>query len=235
MPPRRRYKRRRPARRRRYFRRSRNRLGQRSYGPSYGISVFPPRLSCTMKYLQCLDFDTLATGLPAVATFRGNSVFAPFFTASMPGLVGHQPYYYDQIKDMYVHYYVSWSSIRLRIISRGNGTDTQLANAVVVVATNTSSTAPSVQTVIERPGSKHRICGAGGKSYFIKSSTSSRKMLPFRNANQLAFTSTNATDDWYWHVYCQNACDETIEAKAQIEIELRYRVTFYERTTRSGS
>lgn len=227
-----------PPRATRKPRRQRKKVGYRSRNtlvprPNNGISPFPAKLNCTLKYIDTFRMGGTATGLPYDRVFRGSSVFDPDWSTP-----GHQPMYFDQIAPLYVHYTVWASTITVRAISHGNGNASGLGTGdgliLAIAATNSSSSALLLATVLERPKTKYALMGEGGKSYTVSNTGNYKVMSPKWNKDLLSFVTGNPADNWFWHVYLDNVTPGQ-ESVADIQIEIKYNCTFMERTPVAGS
>lgn len=121
---------------------------KRTYKTS--TSIVPLKRIMTYKYVQTI---TLGTGSSPLAqyTFRANSLYDPDYTSVT---TGHQPLYFDEMKQLYSSYKVSRTKMHVEFMS----TQGQ-ANGNIIVGLDTLSNNASndidVNTIRERPGSKY--------------------------------------------------------------------------------
>lgn len=81
------------------------------YNSKYGLNPFPPKLRTTLRYQELMGNMTVTTGIGSYQ-FSCNGLHDPNITQA-----GHQPLYYDQLMNIYAHYTVEYSKIRLKFVS----------------------------------------------------------------------------------------------------------------------
>lgn len=84
----------------------------------------------TMKHKYLVpyrDVVMVASAVPTYAVYRANGMFDPDYT-----LTGHQPLYFDQLKQIYNHFTVLRSSIRITAtVSTAQNTGSGISNQAV--------------------------------------------------------------------------------------------------------
>lgn len=110
---RRRFRRRYPIRRKRYFPKKGRKVFRRRKTPT----VLPLRYKCKLKYAEEITIDVPIGGGAAVHEFRANDLYDPNITG-----VGHQPMGFDQLALFWNHFTVIGSRIRVKALSKSDGT-----------------------------------------------------------------------------------------------------------------
>lgn len=75
-------------------------------------SLFGNSCRTTLKYVEKLQLNAGASGIPATYVFTANGLYDPNITGT-----GHQPRGFDQLKDLYDHYLVTKSTIKVTFVS----------------------------------------------------------------------------------------------------------------------
>lgn len=111
-------------------------------------SVVPAKESKVLRYAETFNFTTGAAGIfGATQTMRVNSLFDPNQTSA---LTGHQPYYYDQIQNLYSNYVVKKAKVKLIWTNTGGTAEICCAAAVNTNSTGLTLAGYSVDAVTEK-------------------------------------------------------------------------------------
>lgn len=81
------------------------------YTARYGLNPFPSKLRCTLRYQDMMATMTVTTGIGSYQ-WSCNGCYDPNITQA-----GHQPYYFDQLMNVYDHYTVEYSKITVKFQS----------------------------------------------------------------------------------------------------------------------
>lgn len=190
-------------------------------------------LRVKLRYVEQTTFTGTA-GVQAYVTVMANSCFDPNSTGT-----GHQPYFFDQWKSLYLRYRVLGASIKWRVWQNGSLSTIAQANYKVVCVATTQPTALVAQTINggawkEQPYSKESMIG-GTKAYtsgFMNMST--QKIWATNNQEAIiaedsysALTTANPAAPWYF-VLGMQVVDGTQNWGAFVEWELTQWVQFEE-------
>lgn len=236
MPFRRGYKRKRPAGRRRYRGKRRFR-GRRAPGPTKVISVsspIPDQYFAKLKYSDQF-FLTSTAGITS-HLFRANSINDPNYTG-----IGHQPFGYDQLAELYGKQKVYGCKYRFTFqnISTTHGCD------VAIVQKNVTNLSTDMNTVREKPYTQYRSLGPLNSSFnycVLKGYHSAPKVRgvskeKYRDEDDyssdvhvdLATAYTN-----FMHIY-QKEQNSTTGIIVAVHVDLVYFVKFFKRKALTGS
>lgn len=197
----------------------------RPYEVSMSRMGVPDALRCTLTYA---DVFTINPGAQAgVYTFRGNSLFDPDYTST-----GHQPYYYDQLAQMYSRYRVYSSRIK---VSAMNNVGTSPVQITLVPASEVVSLGLGSYP-LEYPRAKGaKMMGVSGyQTTVVTHAATTREILGLKNKQVLdedfsALTGANPVSIWYWMVSAYNVQATNVNVGVQVKIE--YECEFYDRIT----
>lgn len=125
--------------------------------PAYGsiYQPFPPRFFTALTYSHKFTLGQLVGGVPAVQTFRANSLFDPDQTG-----IGHQPRYFDSLcgpdgsSAPYHNYRVHAAKIKLIIWSISETATSAAGLIAIIPRQDTASTVDSFDEMSERAYSK---------------------------------------------------------------------------------
>jgi len=188
------------------------------------ITGFPARMTVTLPYILS---GRVNPGIVAFndQVFRLNSVFDPDATG-----VGHQPRGFDQWSLVYNQYRVSRCDVNVLIRQRAshginvraiaNNAAASLAGdfnlgefmAHTYLGQTSSNTPPLKRKLSFQP---HKILGNTWQQYI-------------GNDGSSALTTTNPLDECYLHIVVQQV-DQVTACDFEYEVQLLYRVTFYDR------
>lgn len=188
-----------------------------SSGVSRGPSSigFPQRMFKTFTYTgENMKLSQSLTSIPAIQTFRGNSMYDPDFTG-----VGSQPRWYDTLvggNDTAAPYNqctVLASKITICIWQDPTltGTSGSTAGIVSVLPRSGTSTPPStIKEMQERAFVRWKNVGnANSHSPLVLKSYCKTKALytgftPLANADFTSSYNGNPSRQWYWDIQCVN-------------------------------
>lgn len=194
-----------------------------------GVTGVPDRFSTSLKYVETLNMDTAASGVPTSRVYRGNGLFDPDAAVG-----GHQPYMWDQLSALYQHYTCWGSKIIVQCrISNPFGMGGAASPVVVITPTNTSISAPVLETAMERPRARSVLLPGNGDTRIISNSVKSAAMLTKWRQDMQALTTADPVDQWFWHVITEGV--DNSESNIDCTVTIFYDITFYERKVFSQS
>jgi len=160
---------------------------RRAILPSSG---FPAKKLVRMRYCTTITLVSATNNL-AYWNFRANSIFDPDATGT-----GHQPYSHDLWNQIYNHYRVVGSKIRVQFLGTQGTT-----NSICGVDLSDDGTITTDYDVLrEMPGSKYRVITTQ-KPTTITRNFSAKKMFP-NNVTQInAPFGSNPTEDAMFTAY----------------------------------
>jgi len=188
------------------------------------ITGFPAMMTVTLPYILS---GRVNPGIVAYSdqVFRLNSVFDPDFSG-----VGHQPRGFDQWSQVYNQYRVSRCDVNILVRQRAShginvraiannqsaslGPDFNLGEfmAHTYLGQTSSNTRPLQRKLSYQP---HKVLGNTWTQYIGSNNTS-------------AITTTNPADEAYLHIVVQQV-DQATVCDFEYEVQLLYRVTFFDR------
>lgn len=189
---------------------------------------FPPQ-----KYQKFVYWDQYVlaqgSGVPVLQQMRLNSLYDPDLTG-----VGHQPYYYDQITQVYGKYKVYAVDIQYWYTNNGNGRFTLRPS----VSAGTAATLTGFQLEAERPYSVCRAYSVNGPPTTGKIRVLNRKILGVSkdqyndDDKYSALINANPEVQTYLNIMSLTTADNSI---GDITLKLTYYAKMYERTPVTSS
>lgn len=122
---------------------------------SIGKQVLPKQLFNRLKYVESAVV-TLTTGGFQKYLFSCNGMYDPNYTGT-----GHQPMYFGKINELYDHYTVLSSAIRVTYTSGVSPSTTQVLRCALYIDDDIDPNLNNVSAMCERPGGKMSIIGPG--------------------------------------------------------------------------
>ncbi|MBV6343692.1 hypothetical protein [Candidatus Magnetobacterium casense] len=124
-----------------------------------------------IRYLQ--EYSVPATTVPTSFVFRVNGMYDPDVTAT-----GHQPYYYDQIKELYNHWTVLSSSIKItaQVVSESAPLVANSCSGVLYIEDDTTVSPTSIAQAAELPSAgPYQIIGYNQEPKVFRRSWNARQ------------------------------------------------------------
>jgi len=182
----------------------RKRKGFRKVTVSKGTIGWTDRYICKLKYVEDVHFVDLALGLPKYYQFRGNSLHDPDLTG-----LGHQPYGYDQVTNLWGSWRVLGSKINILIWDEDPKSVQTYAPSMIVAIPKSDQTVmaapPDVNSAKEYKYARYGYITKGAKSKNITSYMASHKIcgMTKKEYAQSGWTTgsfKNPPMQWYWHL-----------------------------------
>jgi len=218
---RRRFATRRPLRRRRPTRRGPPSF-KRALVPRYrAFRPFPDKQIATLKYVDFVQVDPSATANTNYV-YSANNIYDPNVTGT-----GHQPSGHDLYEQIYNHYRVLRSTIRIRVIPNENS----IAGAAFVgICTNDDGTAPtSPATMMEQPGAKTRAV-TYNQICTMSHSFNVHKKFPYNFQATTASFGASPSEQHYYVIYVGPINTAALNpGNFSIAVQISYTVLMWER------
>jgi len=187
------------------------------------IVGFPPKMTYKLKYNDAIQLNPSTTSLVNYQ-FRANSLYDPDYTST-----GHQPLYFDQIINIYDHYVVIGSKIK--ITANRNTSAANAARLCIYLNDDTSITPSSLVTASEQSTGKVTSVGiVDTVPVTLSLGFSSKKIFgpnPLANANLKGSATTNATEEAIYTILCQSTASSGTSI-IDIFVEIEYTAIFFE-------
>lgn len=164
-------------------RRRRRRYAPRRWARRRVVPALPKYLTLKSKYSSIITMDPGTSGVPASHTFRANSIDDPDQTG-----VGHQPMYYDELRQLYSCAEVLWSKIQVMFVN--NSSTEQYQAYIFTRCEATSAHTANRNDFMETSGVRKAIIGARDSSRgVVKMSKSARiKSLAGKEYDRSSYT-----------------------------------------------
>lgn len=117
--------------------------------------AFPRSMTTVLKYVQTVQLDAGASGVPAQYNFRANSIYDPDLTGG-----GGQPLARDQFFLLYDHYTVIGSRMKVKFFTTGDYKQ-NVAMWVGGRVQDAASTYSNLPYLLEQEGTKGRMMMTG--------------------------------------------------------------------------
>lgn len=198
--------------------------------PGYGLSTrtgFPTEIYSKLKYTHTIQLSG-TSGAIAPQVWSGNAPYDPDAT-----LVGHQPYFYDQMSAIYGRYMVYASKIEIL-----SGTNSSVDARVVLRPAIPSTPTGNMDLECERPNAKcwyvvgdspHPKITSYARTHQIYG-TQSKKL----DGDYAGLTTSTPVNRWYWLMAIQ-ATDGASSVTCQFTVSITYYCRFYDRKTLASS
>lgn len=173
----------------------------------------------THKYVEILQLNPGAAGIPATYVFSANGLFDPNITG-----IGHQPRGFDQIKVLFDHYYVTKSTIKVTFMSGGS----QGGSAICGIQLKDDNVAGANMC----QEMENRNCCYGGlpwtSSVLTKQLTfNSKSFFDIKDRQLYGDQTTNPADQAYFIIFAQPTHGADIGA-IDVFVEISYETTWSE-------
>ncbi len=185
------------------------------------VKTLPKQMRVRMRYCTVVQLDPAATGSDH-HLFRANSIFDPDQTGT-----GHQPYTHDFYQQLYNHYRVEKSRIRVTFLPNGASGTPASTSAVVGIAIKDDTTVETdFDTIRETPGSRYRVNNVDGKQT-VTYGYNSRKMFPANVDNQNAAFGNNPSEEAIYQVFMTGVTAGDPSAQTAV-VQIDYTVRMWE-------
>lgn len=198
--------------------------------PQYRIETnvlglgFPDVQRTSLRYTDTINISSASYG--AVTVFRGNSVYDPDSTG-----VGHSPYYYSTLAQVYSKYKVYGSTITCFVNS-----DLAQSVGLAIIPTTEPLAAPTAQyEILDLPRAVWRLIPAVNINTKIVSHNASTSQILGLISRQIedndysSAINTNPAQQWYWNLYGFNVNSAILNVNLNIVVQIQYDVKFYDR------
>lgn len=118
------------------------------------VPGFPEKFKFVHKYAEQVDMSS-SSGSSARQRFTCNNMYDPNNTG-----VGHQPLYFDQLAQLYDHFYVISSKIKFTVIPQGTSVQAPF-RLFAQVNDDTTVSAGTGDAVVEQTTGQSRYCTGG--------------------------------------------------------------------------
>jgi hypothetical protein len=185
---------------------------------------FPDVLRTSLRYTDTINLTSASYG--SVLSFRGNSVYDPDSSG-----VGHSPYYYATLAQVYSKYKVYGSKITCYVQSTLSN-----STGLALIPTTEPLSAPTSQyEILDLPRAEWRLIPAvniNTKIVAHNASTSQILGLTQRQVEDNDYSSainTNPAQQWFWNLYGFNVLSSVLQVDLSIVVQIEYDVKFYDR------
>lgn len=221
------FKKRRPITRKKYQKKmTRRSLQRRAILPSY----IPQSTSVAVRYNQIQTIAQTTMALPTYVYFRGNGAWDP-----QAAVGGQSPYMWSVYSLMYARYRCYACKISLRLLdASATTTDTVQVLLRPTLPANYASAADSWAVATNQPFCKTTyVQDFTNMGRTLKHYATTAKMFGIPRVGVSleqdfsAVVTGGPVNDWDWEIGIQNS-DLTSTASLNLEIKLKYYLTFYE-------
>lgn len=172
------------------------------------------------------DYISIAPGAQVGQyVYRGNSLFDPDYTST-----GHQPYYFDQIANIYSRYRVYASSIHVELM---NNVGTSPVTLTVIPSTNiVTVTAGTYFEEYPRAKSAKLLGVSGYQTSQVRHRVTTTEILGLRGSqindeDYSALTGSNPLQLWYWTIAARDLNPTNVSIT--LKVTLRFDCEFFDR------
>lgn len=152
------------------------------------------KLKATLRYIETVNLNPAAAGVPATYVFSANGAYDPNITS-----VGHQPRGFDQLMALYDHYIVKASRISINFASNGNNVEPTL---VGVMLQDDATPEADMQRAMESRTNAYALNTVGGPQTVLKLSFDSDKFFSMKNVGELrGSVGSNPNDQAYYVIW----------------------------------
>lgn len=211
---------------RRYKKKQYKRKTYRKKRVSSQLSPMVNRFATKLKYVdQSIQLDPGIGGTAAVQVFSGNGLYDPNIT-----LTGHQPRGFDQIMAMYDHCVSIGSKIKVTAYNE----ETNVSVIFGVAVMDTPNVSADVNDYLESGRVMYKIISkiSNGDPTTVYARGSPKKILgishPLASPELKNSTSSNPTEQFYYHVFVAPQDGSTNAGVTTITAELEYLTVFIE-------
>jgi len=195
-----------------------------------GALPLPSKFTVKHRYIEDVKLLDPSGLIPAVYSFRANSLFDPDYTGS-----GHQPMGFDNIMPFYNHYTVIGSKIRVRFIS-AEITNTMPQVCGILMNGEQTLSLPNWQNLAEQGNLTygHMIQNTGDSSCEIQLTRTFSASKYFGRKGILTeddfrgTATTNPAEQAYFHLFVCPADNSSNTGGARAIVEIEYIAVYTE-------
>lgn len=191
--------------------------------PNIGVG-FPDKIKVTHRYVDNFAMAQSA-GLKAKYNIRCNGLFDPNTTG-----IGHQPAWFDTMKEIYDHYYIVASRIKITMVPQPSVTAALLCN--VFINDDTADAAGNILANAENSTAKNKVsCTVPGAPTILYSSYSHAKVYGgslLSDDNQRGTRATDPDEESFYTITTQ-PLDFNSAWQAFYMVEVEYDAIWVER------
>ena len=187
----------------------RGKVTRRTYIPK---SLFGNKVRNTLKYIEHFQLNAGAAGIPASYVFTANGLFDPNITG-----IGHQPRGFDQLKELFDHYHVVQSKIKVTFMPGSTAGPSQICG--IMLQDDSTPEANMIQAM------EGRNCVYGPltstvplvKTLYFNSKT----FFSIEDRLLYGTSTSNPSDQAYFVLFCQPTY--SVDAPAiDVMVEIQY-------------
>jgi len=186
----------------------------RSFAP------FPPKMFATLKYNELIQFDPTALA-DTNYVFCANSIYDPNVTGT-----GHQPMGHDIYEQLYNHYRVLSSTIKITVVPN----ETSIAGAAVCgIQLSDDGVGPTaINTMIEERNARYRYITYNSVNT-VKHYFNVHKVYPYNFQATTAQFGSNPGEMHYFIVFVGPIFPGTLNpGNFSVNVEIKYNCMFWE-------
>lgn len=186
--------------------------------PSSKKFLLGNKVTTTLKYVHIGQLNPGAVGVPATYVFTANGLFDPDITSG-----GHQPRGFDELKNLFDHYYVTSSTIKLSVMA-----STAQAGAICGISLQDDATPEAdMITAMENRICSYKPLAYGNGSITVNLGFNSKSFFDINDRQLYGTSSSNPSDQAYYVVFAQPTYATDLAA-IDFMVEIQYTVTFSE-------
>lgn len=193
--------------------------------PHKGLTPFPKTRMVKLRYVTNVELNA-AVGAVAQHQFRANSCYDPDYTGT-----GGQPYYFDQLMQMYSKYTVVGS--KMTVMPFGNTTTGEYSIVGIYRDTDATLRTANLVECMEAPGTKWVGLGDANQNPRRLTITYSAKKMhganPIANEDLDGTASTNPTDSDFFTIFTGCPTSTTNPGTVTINVVIEYTVLLHDR------
>lgn len=195
-------------------------------GSVLGKSVgFPKKLKFVHRYAEQVNMSSTA-GASARQRFYANSMYDPNQTG-----VGHQPLYFDQLGEIYDHWFVVSSKIKFTVIPQGTAVQAPF-RLFAQINDDTVVSAGTGDAVVEQTTGQSRMCTGGLNPskeviYMRYNALDDWGQGLLNNSRQRGTTSNNPSELTYYELNL-NSVDNSSTVSVHVMAEIEYTAIWVE-------
>jgi hypothetical protein len=194
--------------------------------------TFPNTFTTKLKYVEVVELDCGASGIPEQYNFRANSIYDPNLTGT-----GHQPLGRDEFTAIYDHYTVIGSKCKATFYPKGDYTQ-NVSMFLGGQLGDTTSVFTNVSEMLEQDTSRGKILTKMGNKASVTQlmKYSPRKMFKLGkgsivgNSRICAQAGTNPSEDAIFSLYAVQPDGSSVDPiPIKVLVEIEYIVVFSEK------
>lgn len=223
MPRRKFIKRKKNTNKRKFNRRVRKRGLKMSHVMVRGPTAVPDYIDIKLRYIE-VGAKTAGGVTMSQAIYSGNSLFSPAVSGGYG--TSHQPISFDQWSALYRTYFVKASAIKLSFV-------VSAPCAIAVLPCQSVSVPSSIPATFEAARAKSMIASSTNGRTSLRHYMSTATIYGLRNlsnddANYVAISSSDPSNNWYWTINYQDP-DGSTNLHVDMKVEIIYYVRLFNR------